>query len=359
MSDLFVYVGTYTREDREGIYVYRMNQSDGSLTRVQAVGDVRNPSFVTIHPSGRYLYAVSEVADYNGNRSGAIAAYSIHQVSGELTYLNRESAVGTGPCHVSVDSTGKNVLVANYGGGNVAVLPINTDGTVSKASEFIQHTGGSVNPNRQKEPHAHSINLDPTNRFAFVADLGLDKVMIYRFDAERGKLTPNNPPYAEVALGAGPRHFAFHPTGRFAYVINEIDCTMTAFRYDAEKGSLLTLQTLPTQPEGPGNGNSTADVHVSNDGRFLYGSNRGHDTIVIYELDPTAGTMKQVGLVSSGGKTPRNFGIDPSGKFLLAANQSSDNIVVFKINQTTGVPEPTGHSVEVPAPVCVKFLTIG
>ncbi|HJS09091.1 MAG TPA: lactonase family protein, partial [Pirellulales bacterium] len=250
------------------------------------------------------------------------------------------------------------VLVANYGGGSVAVLPIDKDGRLRPASSFVQHKGSSVNPKRQEAPHAHSINVDPAGAFAVVADLGLDKVLVYRFDAAAGTLTANDPPHATVSPGAGPRHFAFHPSGRFAYVINEMNSTVTAFAYDAKKGTLSEIDTKSTLP-GPQQGNSTAEVQVHPSGKFLYGSNRGHNSLAIFRIDEKTGALTAAGHQLTGGRTPRNFGIDPTGKFVLAANQGSDSVVVFRVDQETGKLEETGQSIKVPTPVCVKFLPVG
>jgi 6-phosphogluconolactonase len=254
-----------------------------------------------------------------------------------------------------VDSQGKNVLVANYGGGTSAVLPIQPDGRLAAPSSIIQHSGSSVNPERQEGPHAHSINLDAGNRFAFTADLGLDKVLIYRFDGAKGTLAPNAPPSVSTAPGAGPRHFAFHPSGRYAYVINELDSTVTAFRYDGQSGTLTTLQAISTLPAGFSGDTTTAEVQVHPSGRFLYGSNRGHDSIAMFAIDPDTGRLTALGHQPTGGKTPRNFGIDPTGAYLLAANQDSDNLVLFRIEET-GRLTSTGQAIQVPKPVCVKMI---
>ena len=249
--------------------------------------------------------------------------------------------------------------MANYSSGSVAVLPVMKDGRLVEASDAVQHEGASVNASRQKAPHAHSITLDPANRYAFAADLGTDKVMIYRLDAARGKLIPNKPPWACTKPGAGPRHFAFHPSGKYAYVINELDSTMMAFTYDGSRGSLTEIQIAPTLPEGWEGTNYCADVHVHPGGRFLYGSNRGHDSIVIYAIDPSTGRLALRGHGPTLGKAPRNFAIDPTGTFLLAANQDSDNIVVFRIDPATGLLSPTGHELKLPKPVCIKFAPSG
>ncbi|MCZ6795158.1 MAG: lactonase family protein [Planctomycetota bacterium] len=351
---LLVYIGTYTTSEDQGIFIFRMDPASGALTRVGVAAGVANPSFLAIHPGGRYLYAVNEVGGYEGKKSGAVSAFAIDEETGELTLLNRQASGGSSPCHIVVDSSGRNALVANYGGGSVAVLRIGKDGRLGDRSSFVQHEGSSVNPRRQKGPHAHSINVDAGNRFAFAADLGLDKVLVYRFDAEKGTLTRHGA--AAVKPGAGPRHFAIGPGGRFAYVINELASTVTAFSFDAERGRLRELQTVSTLPAGVDRPNSTAEVQVAPSGKFLYGSNRGHDSIVVFSIDAEKGTLKYVENESTRGKTPRNFGIDPTGKFLLAANQGTDNVVVFRIDGETGALTPAGHEARVPRPVCVKFL---
>lgn len=357
-ADLLVYFGTYTGEKSKGVYVSRLDLASGALGPPELAGETLSPSFLAVHPSRNFLYAVNEIRDFQGKESGSVSAFAIDRKTGTLTPLNQQPSVGRGPAHLVVDKTGRNVLVANYGGGSVAVLPIATDGTLKPASAFIQHTGASVNPQRQKGPHAHSINLDPANRFAYVADLGLDKVLVYRFNARRGSLAANDPPFASVQAGAGPRHFAFHPKGRFAYVINELNVTLTAFGRDTRRGALTELQTISTLPLGQPvePGYDTADVQVHPSGKFLYGSNRGHDSIVVFAIDEKSGRLTYVENRPTEGRTPRGFGIDPSGTYLLAANQRSDSVVVFRIDQRTGRLTPTGHTIAVGAPVCVKFV---
>jgi 6-phosphogluconolactonase len=356
-GDLLVYFGTYTGEKSKGVYVSRLDLASGALSVPELAGETASPSFLAVHPSQNFLYAINEIGNFQGKESGSVSAFTIDRNTGRLTALNQQPSVGRGPAHLVVDKAGRNVLVANYGGGSVAVVPIGTDGALKPPSAFIQHTGASVDPERQKGPHAHSINLDPANRFAYAADLGLDKVLVYRFDAGKGSLVANDPPFAQVALGAGPRHFAIHPDG-FAYVINEMNMTVTAFRRDTERGSLTELQTISTLPTGEGvkSGFSTADVQVHPSGRFLYGSNRGHDSIVVFAIDQKSGRLTYVENRPTQGSTPRGFGIDPSGRYLLAANQRSDSVVVFRIDTRTGRLTPTGHTIEVGAPVCVKFV---
>ncbi len=357
-SDSFVYVGTYTSKGSEGIYLYRLEGGTGKMTSLGPVAKTPNPSFLAIHPSGRFLYAVSEISSFDGKRSGAVSAFARDPKTGALSILNTVSSGGTGPCHVSVDRTGRTALVANYGGGSVAALPIENDGSLQEASSFIQHSGSSVNPKRQDAPHAHSINLSPDNRFAVVADLGLDQVLVYRFDPAKGSLAANDPPFARVRPGAGPRHFAFYPGGKYAYVINEIASTVTAFTWDAAGGVLHETQTISTLPVDFSGNNSTAEVQVHPSGKFLYGSNRGHDSIAVFAIDAAKGTLTPVEHVSTQGRTPRNFGIDPKGAFLIAANQNSDSIVVFRIDAATGRLTPTGETFQVSMPVCVKFAAV-
>ncbi len=355
---MLVYFGTYTGEKSQGIYVSRLDLGSGTLTPPTLAAAIASPSFLAVHPNRSFLYSVNEVGKFDGKESGSVSAFSIDAKSGTLTLLNQESSVGTGPAHLIVDKTGGNVLLANYGGGSVAALPIGTDGKLKPSTAFIQHTGSSVNPQRQNRPHAHSINVDPGNRFAYVADLGLDKVLIYRFDAAKGTLVANDPPFAQVKPGAGPRHFAFHPKGRFAYVINEIDLTVTAFASDPAKGALTEVQTVSSLPPGESvqSGFSTAEVQVHPSGKFLYGSNRGHNSLSVFAIDEKTGRLTYVENVPTQGSTPRGFGIDPTGAFLLAGNQRSDSVVVFRIDQKAGRLTPTGQTLTIGSPVCVKFV---
>jgi 6-phosphogluconolactonase len=356
-EDLWVLVGTYTRGNEGGINVLRFNPETAKLTK-HAVANIDNPSFIAVHPSEKFVYSVAEVATFDGKRGGAIAAFSFDAKTGSLTKLNHESTIGAGPCHLVVDQTGRYVLAANYGGGSVVVLPIEEDGRVSRASSFVQHVGSSVNPQRQKAPHAHSINLDPTNQFAVAADLGVDKVFVYRLNGKNGTLTDTPAAFGKVAPGSGPRHFAFHPSGRFAYVINEISLTVTAYTFDSTTGELAEIQTISTLPPGTENQGSTAEVRVHPSGKFLYGSNRGHDSIVVYSIDQNTGQLTYVENEPTQGRTPRNFFLEPSGRFLFAENQQSGTIVVLEIDQQTGALSPTGNSIEVPSPVCIRTIPV-
>ena len=352
----FLFVGTYTRTTSEGIYVYRMDNSTGVLERVAVTGGIKNPTFLALSPDNSHLYAVAEINEHCGRPTGAVYSYSVSPDSGDLAYVNQQSTGGPGPCHLTVDATGAHVIVANYQGGSICVLPIQTDGSLGEMSEFIQHEGSSVIPHRQREPHAHSVNLDPNNRFIYAPDLGMDKVMIYQLDLDSGNLLANKPAFVQVAPGAGPRHFAFHPDGTRAYVLNEIGNTVTAFNWDPESGSLEEFQTVTTLPADFLETSHTADLHIHPNGRFLYGSNRGHDSIAIFEIAPDTGGLTPRGWASTQGRTPRNIAIDPSGQFMLAENQDSDSIFTFRINDETGMLITTGSVIKVPMPVCIKFL---
>jgi len=353
---MHVYFGTYTQRGSEGIYRAELETGSGALSRPVLAAASVNPAFLAVHPTGRLLYAANEIGEFQGARAGAVSAFALDPATGTLTFLNQQSSRGAGPCHLVVDPSGRNLLAANYGGGSTVVLPIRGDGRLAEASAFVQHQGSSVNPRRQEAPHAHSINVAPGNRFAAAADLGIDRVLVFRFDPGAGTLSPNDPPAAPVAPGSGPRHFAFHPNGRFAYVINELLLTVTAFRWDGERGTLTEIQTVSTVPPGTtGEHLSTAEVQVHPSGRFLYGSNRGHHTLAIFRIDGRTGRLTPAGHQPTGGKTPRNFGIDPEGRFLLAANQDSDTVVVFRIDRESGLLRQVGEPVPVPMPVCVKF----
>ncbi len=352
----WVYIGTYTGGDSEGIYLLHFDAESGLLEKKGLACAVENPSFLALHPSKPLLYAVGQMRDADGQVGGAVSAIAINPGDGRLVLLNTQSSVGRGPCHVAVDPSGRHVAVANYSGGSVAVLPILEDGRLGEAACHIQHEGSSVHPQRQQGPFAHSVTFDAAGRFLFAADLGADKIFVYRFDAERGVLEPNDPPSATLAPGAGPRHFAFHPTGRFAFTVNELDNTVTAFSYDATMGRLDTLQSIGTLPEDFAEQNTTAEIRVNHSGRFLYASNRGHDSIAAFAIDQETGRLTALGQTPTGGRTPRNFNLDPSGRFLIAANQATNNVVVFRIDQDNGTLEAAGQEVAVPTPVCVLFV---
>ncbi len=355
-GELLVYVGTYTTGKSEGIYLYRLNLSSGELKHAATAKGVVNPSFLTLAPNRRYLYAVNEVDDFAGRKSGAVSAFAVDQKTGELRLLNQQASLGANPCYVDVDASGRFVLIANYTGGNVTVFPIERDGSLGAATDMKQYQGSSINPDRQEASHAHCIVLDPTNQFAYSCDLGADKIMIFRFDARRGKLLPAEPPSVRAKPGAGPRHLAFHSSGKYVFVLNELHSTVTTFRRSPEKGTLQELQIITTLPKGFTGSNTGADIHLSPDGRFVYCSNRGHDSIAVFKFDSRKGALLPVEHEPTQGKTPRNFAIDPAGEFLLAANQNSDSIVVFRRNEETGLLNPMDRTINVPAPVCLKFV---
>jgi 6-phosphogluconolactonase len=353
-----VYVGTYTSGDSKGIYRLELDLSTGALTPVGEPAETANPSFLAFHPGGRFLYAVNETGDAKAGKSGGVSAFAIDPATGALTLLNQQSSGGADPCHLSLDTAGKHVLVANYSGGNAAVLPIQADGRLGAATALVQHEGTNPTP-RDAGPHAHAVHLSLDNRFAFVADLGLDKLMAYRFDAAKGTLTAHTPPSVGLALGAGPRHFTFDKAGRRAYVINELNGTITGLDYDAVAGTMKEFQTVPTLPPDWKGGVSTAEIVLGPGERFLYGSNRaGHDSLAIYAVDSATGKLTPKGHQPTLGKTPRNFAIDPSGTYLLAANQDSDSIVVFRIDAQTGGLTAVGQPTRVPKPVCLRMVKL-
>jgi 6-phosphogluconolactonase len=351
-----VYVGTYTSGESKGIYRLRLDLATGTLSLAGEPTAARNPSFLALHPSGRFLYAVNEIGESREDTGGAVSAFAVDPRTGSLTFLNDRPSGGAAPCHLSVDKPGRHVLVANYWGGSVAVLPLGTDGRLGPATALVQHEGRSGATRSSGGPHAHSIDLDAADRFAVVADLGLDELLVYRFDPAPGTLVPNQPPATRLAPGAGPRHFAFHPDGNHGYVINELNSTITALAYDARAGILTELQTLSTLPVACAARNSTAELVVRPDGRFLYGSNRGHDSIAIFAVDAGTGRLTALGHESTRGRTPRNFAIDPTGAYLLAANQDSDTIAVLRIDAGSGKLAPVGSPFRIPRPVCLRMV---
>ena len=346
-----VYVGTYTDGSSRGIYRFAFDPETGATGTPSLAVETKNPSFLALHPTGRFLYAVGELPSSEGGGSGVVSAFSIDPGTGDLRLINQQSSEGAGPCHLVVDKAGRNVLVANYGGGTVAVLPVSEDGSLKPASSIRAHQGSGPNASRQAKPHAHGIYLDAAERFAFSPDLGTDRVFVYRFDASKGTLEPHGA--AAVDPGSGPRHLAFHPSGRYAYAINELVSTVTAFAYDAEQGALAPLQTVTTLPDGFSGTNSTAEVEVSPDGRILYGSNRGHDSLAAFRIDASSGRLTPAGHVPVGGKTPRHFAIDPSGRWLLAGHQGSGTIAVLRLDPDSGMPGPVGPLVSIDKAVCL------
>lgn len=356
-KEYFVYFGTYTKAKSKGIYRARLDPATGRLSAAELAAECKDPAFLAVHPTEGFLYAIDESSDPAKTPGRGVRAYSINGRTGALTFLNEQSAGRAGPCHLTVDPDGKCVLVANYSGGSVAVLPLSRDGKLGAPGNVVQHTGSSVHP-RQKGPHAHGIYVTPGKRFAVSPDLGLDQVLVYRLDAAKATLRPHVPPFAELKPGSGPRHVAFHPGGKFVYVINELLCTMTTFGFDAQRGVLTELQTVSTLPPGEAvrAGFSTAEVVAHPNGKFLYGSNRGHNSIVGFAIDAGAGRLTQIENTLTQGKAPRHFAIDPTGTWLLAENQGSDTVVVFRIDAASGRLIPTGQSLEVPVPVCAVFV---
>ncbi|QMU29978.1 lactonase family protein [Adhaeribacter radiodurans] len=354
-SSYFVYVGTYAKPDQDSIFGYRLNTDTGELTRLLAVKGGENPSFLTLDSKKRFLYAVNEIGNYNNAKSGAVSAFSVDPGTGQLTLLNQQASEGSSPCYISLDKTEKVALAANYGGGNVIALPIQDNGSLKKAVGNEQHQGSSIS-NRQSGPHAHCIIPDPKNNFIFAVDLGLDQVLGYRLDPKSAKLTRAAQPAFQTKPGAGPRHLTFHPNGQFAFLICELNSTVIALTYNASQGTFSEIQALSTLPTDFTGESYCADVHVSPDGKFLYGSNRGHNSIAVFSINPTNGQLTLVQHVSTQGNWPRNFAIDPSGKILIAANERSDDIFTYRIDSGTGQLTPTGFSAQVPKPVCVQIV---
>ncbi|MYC94304.1 MAG: lactonase family protein [Caldilineaceae bacterium SB0661_bin_32] len=350
MTERILYVGSYTHRDSEGIYIYRFDTQTGALRHEALAAEQEHPSFLTFHPQGHILYAVGE-----DNEAGHVNSYAIDPASGGLTFLNRQPTHGTAPCHLVVEPGGRTLVVANYYSGNVAVYPLKADGSIGDPVQNIQHHGSGPNQERQEAAHAHSATMSPDGSRVYVADLGCDKVMIYRL--VNGRLVANDPDHVAVQGGAGPRHFDFHPNGRNAYIINELDLTVTVCAFNAETGALDPIQTISTLPDDVDDksGLSTADIHVSADGRFVYGSNRHHNTLAIFSVDQDSGRLTAAGHASTRGQTPRNFTIDPTGAWVLAANQDSDDICVFSRDADNGQLTPAGDMVWAPMAVCLLF----
>lgn len=363
-DETLVYVGTYTGRESKGIYFFRLqtNNIAGSqsvaLEPLGLAAETPSPSFLAVDPARRLVFAVNEVDELNGQPGGGVSAFSVDDQTGKLTLINQQSSGGAGPCHIVLDRACRHVLVANYGGGSVAAFAVGEDGSLGERTAFVQHEGSSVNPQRQEGPHAHCVTLDPAGKMVFVCDLGLDKVMIYQYDEQRGTLAPHDPPFAKLAPGAGPRHMAFRPDGKFAYVINELNSTVTAFSYDAESGVLAEIQTVSTLPADFDGDSTTAEVEVHPSGKFLYGSNRGHDSVAAFTIDEADGTLSLAEHEATGGRTPRHFGIAPSGEHLAIANQNTDTLRVCRVDGGSGRLEPVA-SVEAPTPVCVVYLPPG
>jgi 6-phosphogluconolactonase len=355
-----MFVGTYTggKTNSQGIYAFRMHEIAGkppSFTPLGLAAGTASPSFLTVDAARGLLFAVNETDVYEGKPTGSVSAFTIDRATAKLTLINRQPSLGKAPCHLTLDKSGRFLMAANYSSGTVAVLPVAADGRLG-APTVVQHSGSSIDKQRQEAPHAHCTNFDPAFRFFFACDLGIDNVMVYRLDDVKGALTPHTPPFASVKAGSGPRHMAFRPDARYAYVLNELTSTVTTFAYDAQKGVLSERQTLSTLPPSYTGQNSGAEIVMHPSGRFLYTSNRGHNSVAIFTIDQASGALSFVRTQETGGRTPRNVALDPSGRLLLAANQESGNIVVFDVDQKSGDLKGNGVTLDVPTPVCVTFV---
>jgi 6-phosphogluconolactonase len=349
-----LFAGTYTGKGSKGIYAGSFNNETGKLSDFHLAAETESPSFLALHPNGKFLYAVNEVDQFQGQSAGAVSAFSIDGASGKLALLNQVSSRGGGPCHIAVDRTGKTVGVANYGGGSFALFPVKGSGQLGAASQFVKIQGKGPNAERQEGPHTHSVNISPDNETLVVADLGTDQLLIYQLHPATATVTPADPPFAKVEPGSGPRHAAFSRDSQYFYVLNEIKSTLTTFRFDAARRKLARLGSTTTLPEGFSGENTTAELAIDRAGRFLYASNRGHDSLAIFDLHDAA-SPRLIGHQATGGKEPRHFTLDPSGKWVLAANQNSDNVVVFARDRNTGKLKPTGQEVRLSQPVCLLF----
>ena len=352
----FVYIGTYTHTASKGIYAYRFSPSSGDVAPLGLVAETGHPSYLIEHPNHRFLYAVNE-HEISTDPGNTISAFAMDTNTGKLTFLNKVSSKGVGPCHIAIDKTGKILVAANFGSGSVAAFPIHPDGRLGEASGFDQHHGSSIDPERQTGPHAHCVVFSPDNRFVIVADRGLDKVFVYRLNHASASLEPNDPPFIALHPGWGPRHLAFHPNGKFLYLISEMGSELTTLDYDASHGTLKEIQSISALPEGFSGRNVSAEVQVDRAGRFVYGSNRGDDSIGVFAVDANTGTLTPVQHVSTQGKTPRNFSLDPTGAYLFVGNQESASVVIFRVDATTGKLTPTGQILkDATEPTCVLFV---
>jgi 6-phosphogluconolactonase len=356
-AEYLAYVGTYTGKGSEGIYAYRLDPATGATQAIGLVAATDNPSFLAVDPESRFLYTVNELDEFRGEPTGAVSVFAIERDPGKLRRLQQVPSLGGSPAHVSLDATARHLLVANYGGGSMAVFPIGDDGRLGPHSAFVQNAGSSVNPERQAGPHAHFIGVTPDNQIAITADLGLDKLLVHRFDAARGSLTAADPPFVATDPGAGPRHVAFAPSGEFVYVVNELASTVTVLAQESRSGLLRRVQTVPTLPPDFAGTNTGAEIAVNDDGRILYVSNRGHDSIAVFSIHPDDGSLKPLQWVPSGGRSPRHFAVDPTGRWLLAANQGSNSVSLLRIDPATGRLTPTDRSLAVVSPVCIQFAS--
>jgi 6-phosphogluconolactonase len=359
-NNILIYMTSSKSNHDTGVYVCELDTGTGALRQVDAIMAIHPCHYLAFHPQRRFVYVTGVNSGDIEADPGVVSAFALDPHTGKTTYLNRQPTGGISPCYVSVDGAGRFVLVANYSGndkvGSISVLPILEEGQVGAATDRRRHEGGSTNPTRQKESHTHMVASDPANRQVFVTDLGTDKVMLYRLDSASGKLIAHDPPFASIAAGSGPRHFAF--SERQVYVINELANTLTVFDYDAERGVLSERQTISTLPDDYSDPSYAADVHLSPSGRFLYASNRGHNSIAIFAVAHETGELTPIGYESTQGNFPRSFTLDPTGAFLIVANQLSDTVVTFHVDTATGKLTPTGHTFAAPACGCVKALML-
>lgn len=354
-KNLLAFLGSYADSSNPGLYACQFDTETGSLEIVDQADGLQNPTFLDVDHGSMKLYAITEGTDSNGQRCGAAAAFHFDPANGKLTLLNKENTVPAPTCHIALDHSRQCVMVSSYHGGMIGLSPLLEDGRMGVTADIHQHQGSSILP-VQDRPRAHSVFVDRSNRFAVVSDLGLDRILIYKLDLPGKRLIPHGE--VQISPGSGPRHFAFHPSLSYGYVINELNATITAFFYNEEQGDLGEIQTVSTLPESYKGDNACADIHISPDGQFLYGSNRGHDSIAVYAIDPLTGKLSLVEHASTLGGHPRNFALSPDGRFLLAANRDSNNIVTFSRNATTGKLLPTGSVLEVSKPVCIKFTVL-
>jgi 6-phosphogluconolactonase len=355
-GDVPVIIGTQASGSNKGFSVAQFDTSTGKLSAAKLLVEASAPAFFVIHPDNKHLYTCNSINNFQGQSSGAISAYSLNPATVKLILLNQVPSGGAGPCYISLDNSGHYVFVANYSAGNISVFAINSDGSIGNRTAFVQHTGKSIYPERQASAHAHFIKVDASNRFVFVADLGTDKVFIYKFDQKTGALSASSPAFIQLTPGSGPRHIAFHPGGRFIYVINELSCTITAFAWDSKKGTASELQTIATLPSDFKGENTCAEIKIHPNGKFLYGSNRGHNSIAAFAIDAVTGKLTFIEHVSTQGQKPRNFSFDPSHHWMIVTNIDSNNAVVFRVNETTGRLTQTGEPVTVPDPYCIQFV---
>ena len=353
------YVGTYTSSGKsQGIYIFEMNPTSGELNLLGTSEKIENPSYQVIDNKIEFLYTVMETENFNGKLSGAVAAFAIDRETGLLKFINSQPAEGRAPCHININKSRSHIFTANYREGIVSVFPLNSDGSICAASCVIEHKGSGPNKERQEKAHAHYVSLTPDEKYLCAVDLGIDKIMVYEFDSTTGKLHPSKHPEVNIRPGSGPRHMVFHQSGKFAYLINELSSDIVAYEYSSEEGKFNEIQYISTLPSVYKDFNNCAAIHISPDGKYLYGSNRGHDSIAIFSIDENTGKLELIETVSTQGSFPRDFQIDPTGKFLYAANQNSDSIVVFRILPESGIIEPTGEVINVPSPVCIKFANL-